>query len=122
MGLLSFLTGGSETAGKVVDGVKSGLDMAFYTDEEKAIASKKMLDWKLDWLKATKPQNVARRVIAFGVTGLWVVNVLLLTLLTLFDSSRAEPVKAIIEDIVNLPFMIIIGFYFAAHVARVVKK
>ena len=46
MGLLSFLTGKSETAEKVVDGAISGIDAAFYTKEEKAQAHQKVLDWK----------------------------------------------------------------------------
>ena len=47
MGWFSFLTGKSETAEKVVDGAISGIDAMFFTEEEKANANLKILEWKL---------------------------------------------------------------------------
>ncbi len=42
MGWLSFLTGESKTAEKVVDGAISGIDAMFFTAEEKAVANQKI--------------------------------------------------------------------------------
>ena len=77
MSFFSFLTGGSKTAEKVVDGVSSGIDAMFFTDEEKSRASQQILDWKLEYAKSTAGQSIARRVIAFAVTGMWCFVILL---------------------------------------------
>ena len=119
MSFWSFLTGGSRTAEKVVDGVTSGVDAMFFTEEEKSVANQKILDWKLEYAKATAGMSISRRVIAVSVTGMWMMLVVLMvifgiafggnhfTVLFLFD---------IMKDIVGVPFSIILGFYFLAHV------
>jgi len=119
MGLLSFLTGGSKTAENVVDGAMSGLDMAIYTKEEKAIAGQKILDWKLAYAKATAGMSINRRIIVFAVTAIWVILVLLLIIYGL--SKGGEHVNTIflfrvMAEIVAIPFGIIVTFYFLAHV------
>lgn len=119
MGFFSFLTGGSKTAEKVIDGVSSGIDMAFFTDEEKSIASRAVLDWKLEYAKATAGQSISRRVIAFIVSGLWAFLIIISVVAGLINGKDSESVKFLFEimkDIVNPPFMIILGFYFLAHV------
>ena len=121
MGLLSWLTGESETAGKVVDGVSSGLDMMFYTDEEKAIAAHKVLDFKIEYAKHTQNQSVARRVIAFIVAGLWGFLNLLAVLLYFISEDSSNFVFKVINENINMPFMIIVGFYFAAHIVGKLK-
>lgn len=125
MSFFSFLTGGSKTAEKVIDGVSSGIDMVFFTDEEKSIASKKVLDWKLEYAKATAGQSIARRVIAFIVSGLWAFLIIISVVAGLISGKDSESVKFLFEimkDIVNPPFMIILGFYFLAHVVGNARK
>lgn len=122
MGWFSWLTGGGETVEKVVDGVSSGLDMMFYTDEEKSIAAQKVLDFKIEYAKHTQNQSIARRVIAFIVSGLWgVLNLFAVTLYFISEPSSQFVFKVINENI-NTPFMIIVGFYFAAHVVGKLGK
>ena len=119
MSFFSFLTGGSKVAEKVVDGVSSGMDMAFYTDEEKSIASQKILDWKLDYAKATASQSISRRIISCVVSALWALLIIVAVVFGLILGKEAASVQFLIEilkDIVNPPFMIILGFYFLAHV------
>ena len=119
MGLFSFLTGKSETAEKVVDGAISGVDAMFYTDEEKAQANQKILDWKLAYATATQGQSLSRRMIAFAVTAAWLFIVMLLVVSGLLngkDSAAVEWLFKVLTEVVNDPFMIIIGFYFLAHV------
>lgn len=125
MSFWGFLTGKSETAEKVIDGVVSGLDMLIYTPEEKAIAGMKILDWKLDYAKATAAMSISRRVITCAVTALWVVLVILLIIFGLSagkDSVAVVWLFKVLEDIVNPPFMIIVAFYFLAHVIGNARK
>lgn len=119
MGWLSFLTGGSRTAEKVVDGVSGGLDMMFFTDEEKSQASQKILDWKLEYAKATAGMSINRRIIVFAVTTLWSASVMLLTGCGLWlggDHLSTLFLFDVMKEIVMVPFSIIVGFYFLAHV------
>lgn len=116
MGLFSWLTGGGDTASKVIETASSGLDMMFYTDEEKSIAAQKVLDFKLAWLKATSGQNLARRIIAIGVVSLWILLVLAACIVRIWSEEGSNFLFNVLKDIVNTPFMIIIGFYFAAQI------
>ena len=67
MGILSniFSPKNSET---LVEGVYKGLDMTFYTDEEKAIALQSQVDTKLKLLPLYEPFKLAQRFIAISMT------------------------------------------------------
>ncbi len=103
-----------ETAAK---GAYNGIDMSVFTEEEKAKAQQKLLDWMLEYNKATAPQNLSRRYIAIIVTALWSVMVATYVILGIigFD-EQAKFIYSALNDIVNPPFMIVAGFYFLAHV------
>jgi len=119
MGLLSFLTGQSKTAEKVVDGAISGLDAMFFTDEEKSVANQKILDWKLSYASATQGMSISRRVITFTISAAWLLLVLLTVAVGLMfggDSAAVAFLMKILIDVVMQPFSIIVGFYFLAHV------
>ena len=125
MSILGWMTGGSKTAEKVVDGVSSGLDMMFYTDEEKSIASQKVLDWKLDYAKASANQSISRRVITCVISALWALIIVVAVVYGLLAGKDAEGTKyllQILKDVVNPPFMIVVGFYFLAHVVGNARK
>ena len=125
MGFLSFLTGKSETAEKVVDGAISGIDAMFFTNEEKSVANQKILDWKLDYAKATQGMSLSRRVICFAVTAAWLLLVLLLVAMGLMFGGEHVTVtflKSVMVEVVMQPFSIIIGFYFLAHVVSSARK
>lgn len=118
MGLLSWITGTS-TADKVIDKVSNGLDSIIFTEQEKSDASLKRLDFVLEYMKATAPQNVSRRVIAVIIVALWAALIMLGVLLQLVGWTKdAEFIFQTLSELVNEPFMIVIGFYFLAHVVR----
>ena len=124
MGWLSWLSSGSSSAEKVVDAAIATGDALFFTDEEKSVANMKKLEWILAYMKTTSGQNLARRLIAVGVVGLWVVLVLVAVVAGYFvrgDGSYSEWVFSIIRDAVKEPFMIIIGFYFLTSALRAFK-
>ena len=125
MSWFSWLTGESKSVEKAVDGVYNGLDMAFYTDEEKAIANHKILDFKIRHAEATKKESIARRVISFIVSGVWAVIVLMMVVAGYFDrgeNSFSVYLKSVLVDVVNEPFGYIIMFYFAAHIVKGLSK
>lgn len=123
MGWFSWITGGTETANKVVDGVVDGFDMVFFTPEEKSIASQKILDWKLAYAKASSGQNIARRVIAIGVSGLWALLIVIAVIAKAFEQDAfCDFIFNMMKENVNTPFSIVLGFYFLAHVARGFSK
>lgn len=119
MSWFGFLTGGSETAEKVVDGVSSGIDMTFFTQEEKSIAAQKVLEWKLNYAKATAGMSISRRVIVFVICAMWTLLVLLMVAIGLLAGQHSTAftlLLTVMKDVVMQPFSIIIGFYFMAHV------
>ena len=123
MGLWGWLTGGSKAVEKGLDMVDKGIDMVWFTPEEKSIAGQKKLDWKLEWIKATGPQSKARRYIAYAIVGLWTYLVIMAVHLRLFGyKEQADFLFTVLRDVVNWPFIAVMSFYFAAHVVRANKK
>ena len=109
-----WLTGNSKSA----DNAMKAVDALVYTDEEKAVANQKILDFKIEYAKHTQNQSIARRVIAFIVSGLWGALIMIAVIAGYFDRSEgsySEFVGQIVITNINPVFMIIIGFYFAAH-------
>jgi len=119
MSWLASLFGGGKTTDKIVDSVINGVDAVFYTDQEKAEANQKILDWKLEWLKATQGQNIARRVIAFGVGGMWLAcGIVVLVAQGCGFTEFSKFAFDFMVNVVSNPFMLIMTFYYAAHVVR----
>ncbi len=124
-GGLSWLFGNSKSADKAVDTIADGLDNAFFTDQEKTNAGLKILDFKIRYAEATQNQSIARRVIAFIVSSLWALLVMVAVVTGFFndgEGSFSSFVFSVLDQVVNPPFMIVIGFYFAAHVVKGLKQ
>jgi hypothetical protein len=122
MGILSKIFGDKDNLDKLTDGAVHGLDKIFFTKEEKAEANQKLSEWYLKYLAATQPQNVARRVIAFIVVGLWAILVLLGVLIKWFNDAYATYVFEVLAEIVMNPFLMIMGFYFLTHAVRAYRN
>ena len=100
MSIMSSLFGGekavSETAktvNNVFDGVRDGIDAAFYTSEEKAQHQMKLTELRLETLKTvsanfTPGDALTRRVLAWFITGFYFGNLLLCEILTLFQATE----------------------------------
>lgn len=113
--LLKTIFSGPEEAGKIIDGVLAAGDKAWYTKEEKAEDAGKARDWYLKYLETTQPQNLSRRLIAVMVSALWVFVVLIGIMGYWIDEDFAKFVFSVLSESVNMPFSIIIGFYFGGH-------
>ncbi len=122
MSFWTRLFGDSDTVREIVSGAKAGIDMAIYTEEERAIAAKDVLEFRLRYMEATNPQNVARRAIALLIVGLWAVLVLIGVLAWPVSEAFSTHVFRVLDEVVNQPASLIVAFYFLTHVVRSAKK
>lgn len=131
MGILSWLMGGGDTVGKVVDGAGSALkgignwiDEKDFTPEEKSIALGKAVDQHLALVKLTNEENsvrsITRRYLAW-----------LICLVSLFWGSvamvfaileKATIVKGMVEVssafYLGIAFVSVVAFYFGVQFIR----
>lgn len=132
MGLISRIFGTEKALSATISGVTKGLDALVYTDEEKAqaaaeerTAARQMV---VGWMERTQGQNLARRLIALLVTGIWAVQYVIAMLLDvagvwIADKRIMQSANSIREggDSVTGAMMLVLGFYFAApHLDKVV--
>lgn len=133
------LFGSEKALGGIVDGVTNGLDALVYTDEERAsdAASDRSEARKMvvGWMSATQGQNLARRLIALSITGVWLfmyLMSLLLSMISLFINDSGVVTSDKINQIsiiakggaidMNPAVMLILAFYFAApHMGDIAK-
>lgn len=118
MGILSSIFGSSKNAETIVTGASKGLDAIFFTKEEKSQANQKLADWYLKYLAATQPQNLARRLLALIVALLWAVLILFGIAIRWVSFEMSDFVFKVMNELVHQPFMLIMGFYFLAHIVR----
>jgi hypothetical protein len=116
--IIGAIFGSKKNTETIVDGAVSGLDKMFFTKEEKAEHQAKMGDWFLKYLEATQPQNIARRLIAVIIVMLWAFLILCGVAIYRFDQAYSQFIFDILADVVMNPFLMVMGFYFAAHVLR----
>jgi hypothetical protein len=116
--ILGAIFGSQKNTETIVDGAVAGIDKMFFTKEEQAEFRQKGAEWFLEYLKATQPQNLARRMIAMIVVGLWALIVLVGIAAWPVHETYADYVFRVLTDVVMNPFLMIMGFYFAAHVVR----
>lgn len=133
------LFGTEKALNGIVDGVTNGLDALVYTDEEKAAdaaadrsEARKMV---VQWMAATQGQNLARRLIALSITGVWLSMYLLSVLCAMVavftnadgvvTAEKINQVGTIAKEAamdMNPAVMLILAFYFAApHMGDIAK-
>lgn len=129
MSFIGKLFGSDQALEKVVDTASGLLDEAFYTDQEeaedKAKASEAARNMVIDWVSASTGSRLARRLIAFCITGTWLAMYWLSTALSIaavwaeneLSLSQLQQSSAIADaagqQMVSA-VMLILGFYFAA--------
>lgn len=137
--LLGRLLGTDEALTEVVKGARDGIDALIYTDEEKANdAAKDRAEARqmiVEWMSATQGQNLARRLIALSITGVWLSMYLLsvfCSMIALFANNAGTLTADKINQIgtiasgsaadMNPAVMLILTFYFAApHMGDIAK-
>lgn len=116
--IFGAIFGSRKNTETVVDGAVNGLDKMFFTKEEQAEHALKAGDWFLRYLEATQPQNLARRLIAVIIVLLWAILIVAGVSLYKIDPGYSDYIFNILADVVMNPFLMVMGFYFAAHVVR----
>ena len=116
--LLGAIFGSADTTQELVKGAVLGIDKMIFTKEEKAEASAQLAAWWLKYLAATQPQNLARRLIALVIVLLWALLVIAGVAVWKLDPAFSAFIFSTLDNIVNAPFLMIMGFYFAAHIVR----
>jgi hypothetical protein len=125
--LLGNLFGAPKAVEQAMGVAKELLDDAWYTGEEKAAdraeARREAQGLIVDWLRATTGSRLARRVIAFAITGTWLAMKWISWLFSfaavwagqrrdqLLQSSHLAEAQA---AEMTAAVMLILGFYFAA--------
>jgi len=113
-----FLT--TDRAGPLMDSVGKGVNAIVNTAEERQ-------NLLLAWVAATGPTNVARRLLAFVVAGVWTLYQLVLLVLLILSIWFAPLLTtvALIKDhmdrSINGAFMLAMAFYFAPHAIAALK-
>lgn len=139
MSFIGRLFGTEKALSGIVDGVSKGLDALVYTDEEKAgDAAKDRTEARqmvVQWMVATQGQNLARRLIALSITGVWLMMYLfsvfcgMVAVFTneagVITAEKINMVSAIAKNSamdMNPAVMLILAFYFAApHMGDIAK-
>ena len=122
MNILASIFGSAKNTETIVDGATKGLDKLFFTKEEKSEANQKLSDWYLKYLAATQPQNLARRLIAMIVVGVWAILILFGVGIRWFSITYSDYVFTVLTDVVAQPFLLVTGFYFLTHAVRAYQK
>ena len=132
--LLGKVFGSDKAVSSMISNVSNGIDALVYTDEEKASDAKqersegrKMI---VEWMKSTQGQNLARRLIALSVTGIWLLQYVIAIVMNVIavwvdnPEQWKESAKIINESAqsMNAAMMLILAFYFAApHMGEIAK-
>lgn len=138
--LLGRLFGTDKALKETVKGAKDALDALVYTDQEKADDAAKdrseARNMVVQWMEATQGQNLARRLIALSITGVWLsmyVFSVLCAQLAIFTNNSGvfthekvllvgKIAKSSANDM-NPAVMLILAFYFAApHMGNIAEK
>jgi len=118
-GAIANFLGVGKRADKVLDGAINGLDALVFTEEEKSVASQKVLDWKIEYAKVTANQSPARRAIALIVTAIWALLIVTAVASEGFGMTEfAEYCFKVLKENVNYSFLALIGFYFLPHIVK----
>jgi len=120
--MFGWLFGGSKAADKTVNSISNGLDKLVYTDEEKGDAHRAGVELFIEYQRATQPQNLARRLIALILVGLFAALVLLVASVWPFNKEYAKFVFTLLTDVVVTPVGIIIAFYFVRSLIPGARK
>jgi hypothetical protein len=101
---------------KIIDNASRAVDALVFTGEEK-------VTFLLKAMQATLPMAISRRILAFGITAVWAVLVLLWAFLICIGlKDKADLIYQGIKDMVVNPFNIIVGFYFLKSITDAMKK
>ena len=114
-GLLKSLFLTPDRASDAIDKASKGIDALVNTKEERGA-------YLLSWVQTMGATNVARRVVAFAVTFVWLIYQLTnLALIVLKYNEIHVIVTSHITSTINPGFLLVMAFYFAPHTVAAYK-
>ncbi len=132
---LGKLFGSTTALDEVVSGVSRGIDALTYTKEERATdAAKSRSEARsmlIEWMATTTGQNLARRLLAVMITGVWLTQYMAsmaLNLIAIWVQRPDEWQESAVlvggyAERMNGAMMLILAFYFAApHMGSIVSS
>ena len=115
-----------ETAGKVVDGVISGVDKLFFTEEEKTEASQKAMDSIYSFIKTTMDESsvrsITRRVLAVEIVSAFVFLLLAGAMLHVLNPVWAAHILACAKALSNLVLAVSVFYFGPYQVGGMIQK
>ena len=136
LSIFGKLFGSAKAVERIVESTASALDKLVYTNEEKAEAAakqrEKARDQVVDFMAATSGQNLARRLIALIIVGIWagcyvmsVGMVVVAVFITGELATQLREASSLIDSYISGvegSLILILTFYFGApHVENVVR-
>ena len=104
---------------KGVDAVVKTGDALVFTDEERNKANLMVLEWTLKFHEASKGSNLARRLLALMVVGVFLCLILLVAALYTFGADlTAAKLFGLANSTLSTPVSVIIAFYFTSGMVR----
>ncbi|MCG7904407.1 MAG: hypothetical protein JAY60_18520 [Candidatus Thiodiazotropha weberae] len=108
-----------EVVEKGVDAVVRTGDALVFTDEERNKANLMVLEWTLKFHDASKGSNLARRLLALMVVGVFLFLILLVAALYAFGADiTAAKLFGLVNNSLSTPVSVIIAFYFTSGMIR----
>ena len=133
MGILAKIFGSSDVVKEGISMIRDAGDALVYTYEEKAgdrqAAKMAEINAIIQWMDTTKGQNLARRLLAVMITGVWlamyavsmIVNVIAIWATNPEQWRLTATVIGGFANQMNGAMMLILAFYFAApHMSKIV--
>ena len=135
-GLFGKIFGSTKALTTIVEGTAHALDALVYTDEERATDAarqrEKARDQVVAFMAATSGQNIARRLIALVIIGIWsgcyVVSIAMVVVAVFLSGAWSDHLReasglidAHISDIEGMLILILTFYFGAPHVENVVR-
>lgn len=105
---MSWLSG-LFSSSKIIDGGLKAADALVFTDEERA-------NLLMKYAESTLPMNVARRIIAAVVAGVWALFVIACGVSLYIQHAQTEVLMDFTARAIMPPFTAIMSFYFLSQV------
>jgi len=107
-----------DSATKIVNGAVSGIDKAFFTDEERADYAKGIMEQAVEFVKLTLNENTARSITRRIIAVLFVAEYLIIRLtaagLIIAGNEKGEKLRAMAAE-ENQIIMAVVIFYFGYY-------
>ncbi|MBV2138571.1 MAG: hypothetical protein KUF79_17325 [Candidatus Thiodiazotropha sp. (ex Ctena orbiculata)] len=119
MGLWGSLFAAPEILSKGTDAVIKAGDALVFTEEERSRANLKVLEWTLKYHEASKGSNLARRLLAIMVVGVFLFLILAVAFLYVVGADlMAAKLFGLVSNTLDWPVTTIIAFYFTSGMVK----